>query len=114
MKEDRSTRPVANSPGVADFHIECKAGEAGLLRVATDSVSFTVAQRIILENREQLWESVRVRCRREEDSSLTVQVLIWAPDLDGALQIAHLRSAPGDGSKGRQPLERDLNHKMLG
>lgn len=114
MKEDRSTRPIVKSPGNTAFHIDCKAGEAGFLRVATDSVSFTVAQRIVLENLEQLWESVRVRCRKEDDGSLTVQVLIWAPDLDGALQIAHLRSAPGDGSKDGKPLERDLNHKMLG
>jgi hypothetical protein len=114
MKDDRSLRPVATLAKDLAFHVDCQAGKSGLLRVQTDSVSFTVGQRIVLEDKEQFWDSVRVRCQKEDDGSLTVQVLIWAPDLNGALQIAHFRSAPGDHSKGRKPLERDLNHKMLG
>src|ERR1700719_5417165 len=99
MKEDRGSRqPVGQRDDVEGFHIECQAGEAGLLRVGADSVSFTVGQLVFLKNREQLWESVRVRCQREADGSLTVQVLVWDPKLEGALQIAHLRSRPADHS----------------
>ena len=114
MKEDRSSKPLSTPPDDRGFHIECLAGEAGLLRVATETVSFTVAQRIVVQNKSELFESVRVRCQKEDDGSLTVQVLIWAPDLDGPLQIAHLRSRSSDRSTVREPLERDLNHKMLG
>lgn len=113
MKEDRSSDRPANQRAYGEgFHVECKAGEAGLLRVGTGSVSFTVSQLVSLQNRAQLWESVRVRCQKEDDGSLTVQVLIWDPKLEGALQIAHLRSRPADNST-HEPLECDFEKKML-
>jgi hypothetical protein len=114
MKEDRQPRPPVARDDTAAFYIHCQADSAGLLKVGTDTVSFTVAQRIVLENKEQLFESVRVRCQKEDDGSLTVQVLVWAPDLDGALQIARLTSWPSDRSSLRAPLLHDLNHKVLG
>jgi hypothetical protein len=97
----------------ADFHVNCSAAEAGSLNVAAASVSITVAQRVRLQGKVQVWESMQLRCQKEEDGSLTVQVRLFDPKLEEALQIAFLRSRPDDCSTDHAPLEYDLTQKML-
>jgi hypothetical protein len=106
-------RLTASGDRPADFHVNCAAAAAGSLNVAAGAVSITVAQRIRLEGKEQLWDSMQLRCQKEEDGSLTVQVRLWDPKLEEALQIAFLRSRPDDCSAERPPLEYDLTQKML-
>ncbi len=113
MKEDQRPRRIAPTLDQAPFQVECEADEAGILRVATKAAAFRGSQRIVLENEEQLWESVQVHFAKEDDGTLTVQILIFTPDRDRALQIAQLKSNPGDRSKGRKALEYDLTPKML-
>ena len=97
----------------ADFHVDCAAAEAGSLNVVAATVSITVAQRVRLEGKEQFWESIQLRCQKEQDGSLTVQVRLWDPKLEDALQIAFLRSRPDEGTEDRAPLEYDLSQKLL-
>jgi hypothetical protein len=56
---------------------------------------------------------MQLRCQMEEDGSLTVQVRLWDPKLEDALQIALLRSWPEDCSEAHAPLEYDLTQKLL-
>jgi hypothetical protein len=95
------------------FRISCEARDAGSLHVATDHVSFTLAQRVRFEDAEQLWESVQLHCQKEDDGSLTVQILLWDPKLEDALQIAFLRSRPDETSANCESLEFDLIRKKL-
>lgn len=93
--------------------MNCGARDLGSLHVGADSISFTIAQRIRLEAKEQLWESMQMHCQKEADGSLTVRVLLWYPELEDALQIALLRSRPDETSARPKPLEIDLNQKAL-
>jgi hypothetical protein len=99
---------------LADFHVSCRAGETGSLNVATDGASFVIAQRICLNGNKQLWESLQVSCHKEEDGTLAVQVLVWDPKSEDALQIALLRSRPDEITDNLQALECCLEHKILG
>jgi hypothetical protein len=93
---------------LGDFHVNCRAGEAGSLNVTVETVSFVLAQRIRLKDNEQLWESLQVSCHKQKDGSLAVQVLLWDPKSEDALQIALLRSRPDDPTGDGEPLECDL------
>jgi hypothetical protein len=106
-------RLTTTSDRPADFHVNCAAAEAGSLNVAAGAVSITVAQRVRLEGKEQFWESIQLRCQKEEDGSLTVQIRLWDPKLEDALQIAFLRSRPDDCAEDQAVLEYDLSQKLL-
>jgi hypothetical protein len=105
--------PTPRINPLGDFRVTCKAGEAVTLNVVVDTVSFVLAQRIRLENNEQLWESLQVSCYKEEDGSLAVEVLLWDPKSEEALQIAHLRSRPDGAPELREGLECGLERKIL-
>ena len=114
------TKPLAagnstttNNNRPADFHVNCAAAEAGSLNVAAAAVSITLAQLVRLEGKTRFWESVQLRCQKEEDGSLTIQVRLWDPKLEDALQIAFLRSRPDDCAEDQVALEYDLNQKLL-
>jgi hypothetical protein len=107
---DSLTKPSHLKP---NFHVSCEASDAGSLRVAADNVSFTVAQRVRLEGEDQLWESIQLHCQKEDDGSLTVQVLLWDPGQESALQLAFLRSRPDEASGICDSLECDLNRKKI-
>lgn len=98
---------------LADFQVSCRAGETGSLKVAADGASFVVAQRIRLKGKEQLWESLQVSCHKQEDGSLAVQVLVWNPKSEEALQIALLRSRPDEIADNLEALECCLEQKIL-
>jgi hypothetical protein len=106
-------RITTNNTRPGHFYVTCAAGEAGSLNVAAEAVSVTLAQRVCLEGKTQLWESVQLRCQKEEDGSLTIEVRLFDPKLENALQIAFLRSRPEDRSKDHAALEYDLTNKVL-
>jgi len=85
--------------GVKDsvkFEVRCNAGDAGELRVCTGSVSIRVGQCLRLDGAEQIWHSVGVYAKAEEDGTLVIRVLVFNPDWDEPLQIASIRSRPQD------------------
>jgi hypothetical protein len=104
--------PIPRIDPLGDFHVNCRAGEAGSLNVTVETVSFVLAQRIRLNGNQRLWESLQVSCHKEQDGSLVVQVLLWDPKSEDALQIALLRSWPDDAAGGRESLECDLSKTL--
>jgi hypothetical protein len=96
----------------ADFQVTCRAGEAGSLNVRADEASFVIAQRIRLNGKEELWESLQVSCHKEEDGSLAVQVLLWDPKSEEPLQIALLRSRPDEITDEVEALACNLEHRV--
>src|SRR5712664_1777114 len=89
-----------NVLGVTDdrkFEIHCRAGDAGELRVGCESVSVTIGQRVLRHGAEEIWDSIMVYGDRAADGSFEIRVMVFNPDWHEPLQIASLRSRPGDG-----------------
>ncbi len=78
------------------FEVHCHAGEAGELRVGAESVSIKVGQRLRMDGAEQIWHSVGVYAKEDEDGTLVVRVVVFNPDWDEPLQIASIKSRPHD------------------
>jgi hypothetical protein len=104
MKQDQ----IAAMHPIPNFRVSCEAGEQGSLQVATDQVTFTIAQRICVKGEDELHESVQLRCHKENDGRLTVQVLLFNPEVENPLQIALLTSQPDASSPTRKSLECNL------
>ena len=88
-----------DGPGVKDsrkFEVHHNAGDAGELRVRTDSVSVKMGQRLRMDGAEEIWHSVGVYAKVEEDGSLVIRVLVFNPDWDEPLQVASITSRPHD------------------
>jgi len=95
------------------FEVRCHAGNAGHLDVASDSVSVRVRQRIHREGKEELWGSLLVECKEQEDGSLVVEVVVFHPDWDEPVRIASIQSRSCDLSPATAALRCDLEHKQL-
>ncbi len=78
------------------FEVHCRAGDAGELCVGAEAVSVKVGQRVRRDGTEDIWHSVGVYTKEEDDGTLVIQVLVFNPDWDEALQIASIRSRPHD------------------
>jgi hypothetical protein len=111
--QTKQNKPHTQLNPPINFHVNCRAAEAGLLEVGAEAVSFVLAQRIRLKDEVQLWDSLQVYCHKETDGSLAVQVIVWSPKLEEALQIALLRSWPDEISPERDSLGCDLTQKPL-
>ncbi len=94
MKKEMDVLSVKDS---RKFEVECIAGEAGGLCVGSESVSVKVGQRVRMDGAEEIWHSVGVYAKTEEDGTLVIRVLVFNPDWDEPLQIASIRSRPHDG-----------------
>ena len=81
----------------------------GELCVGAESVSVKVGQRLRREGGQEIWHSVGVYAKEEEDGTLVVQVLVFNPDWDEVLQIASIKSRPRDGGCDT-PLGCNLDH----
>ncbi len=80
------------------FKVSCKAADENSFCVATDTLSVAVSQRIRRDTAEEMWESVAVYAREDEEGTLVVCVLVFNPDWEEPLQIASIRSRPRDGA----------------
>jgi hypothetical protein len=99
MESDTSDFPrVSRAKPSSQFQVSCKAAGENQFCVGAESVSVTVGQLIRRHGREEMWDSVGVYAQEEEDGSLVVRVLVFNPDWDEALQIACIRSRPGDAA----------------
>lgn len=79
------------------FEVDCNAGDAGRLRVGTESLSVRVGQRVRMDGHEEIWHSVGVLAREDEERNLVIRVLVYHPDWEEGLQIATIKSRPSDG-----------------
>jgi hypothetical protein len=95
------------------FEVRCHAGDAGHLEVCSDSVSVRVGQRIRREGKEELWGSLLVECKEQDDGSLAVEVVICHPDWDEPLRIASIQSDPSDENAAEPTLRCDFQQKHL-
>lgn len=94
----------------AKFQVECHAGDAGGLKVRTNSLSVCIGQRVRRNGSEEMWDSVIVRCDEGADGSLTANVIVCHPDWDEPLQIASIQSRPQNGARHAPILEVDMKH----
>jgi hypothetical protein len=106
MKPTRTTAQVTEE---TRFRVNCKADPVGAFVSGSDSFAITVAQCIRRGDREEMWDSVGVYAEEGEDGTLVVRVLVFNPDWDEALQIACIRSRPGDAA-GLTALGCNLDH----
>ena len=95
------------------FEVRCHAGGAGHLEVASDSVSVRVGQRIRRDGKQELWGSLLVECKEQDDGSLVVEVVICHPDWDEPLRIASIQSNPSDENAAQPTLHCDFQQKQL-
>ena len=79
------------------FEVHCSAGGAGELHVGTESLSVKIGQRVREDDAEKMWHSVGLYAEEDSNGNLAIRVLVFNPDWDEPLQIACIRSRPGDG-----------------
>jgi hypothetical protein len=105
--DDRSGKEERTST-IATFVARCEAQRPEWPFTAA-GLSVFVSQWIRKGGREILWDSVIVRCEEERDGTLTLRVIVANPDWDRPLQIAYIRSRPGD-TESLTPLASNLDH----
>ncbi len=104
---------IRESREAPKFEVRCHAGDAGHLEVASDSVSVRVGQRIRREGKEELWGSLLVECKEQDDGSLAVEVVVCHPDWDEPVRIASIQSNPSDQTAAEPTLRCDFQQKQL-
>jgi hypothetical protein len=97
------------SPG---FRVSCDAGQTGKFQAETDSLWVRVGQHVRRRGTEEMWESVAIESRAEQDGTLVLRVIVFTPDWDEPLQIASIRSRPHD-LESLTPLGCNLDHVVL-
>jgi hypothetical protein len=92
------------------FHVSCKTADENQFCVGTESISVTVGQLIHRDGRAVMWDSLGVYAEEDRDGTLIVRVMVFNPDWDEPLQIAWIRSRPGDASMNMTALGCNLDH----
>ncbi len=93
------------------FKVCCHAGDSDHIELASDSVLVQIEQRIRRAGKEEMWVSLQVKCKKQEDGSLATQVVICNPDWDEPLRIASIQSNPTDPNAAAPILRCDLEHR---
>lgn len=101
------------SPESRKFGVRCHAGTAGHLEVTSDAVSVRVGQRIRNDGKEELWDSLLVECKEQDDGSLAVEVVVFHPNWDDPLRIASIQSNPFDKNAPEPTFRCDFQQKRL-
>ena len=78
------------------FLVDCDASPAGRFRATAGSAWIKVGQRVRRHGAQEMWDSVAVEGKEEEDGTLVLRVIVFNPDWDEPLQIASIRSRPRD------------------
>ena len=84
-------------PSHCRFEVRAHAGDAGHLEVASDAASVRIGQRIRRDGEEEIWDSLLIECREQEDGSLTVEVVVCHPDWEEPVRVASMESNPNGG-----------------
>jgi hypothetical protein len=87
-----------NSSSSERFRVRCDAGDDNRFRVTTESLTVTVGQRILREGTLEMWDSVSIYAKEDQDGNLVVEVLVFNADWDEPLRIASIRSRPQDAT----------------
>jgi len=95
------------------FKVWCNAGDTGHLEVQSDSASVRIGQRIEGTGSAEMWESVLVMCREQENGVLVVEVVVCHPDWEEPLKIATLESNLRDARPEQMALKCDLSQSKL-
>lgn len=85
-----------NSGSSERFRVRCEAGDDNRFRVTAESLTVTVGQRVLRERALEMWDSVSIYAKEDQDGNLVVEVLVFNPDWDEPLRIASIRSRPQD------------------
>jgi hypothetical protein len=96
------------APDRRKFQVRCDAGSPGRFEVGTDTLSVRVGQRLRNGNQEEMWDSVHILCKEQEDGSLTVEVVVCHPDWEEPQIIAAIHSRPQDSDTAAPSLKCDL------
>ncbi len=102
-----------NSRDHSKFGVRCHAEDVGHLEVTSDSASVRISQRIRRAGKEELWGSLLVECKEQDDGSLAVEVVVYHPDWDEPMRIASIQSNPTDEDAAGPTIRCDLQHKQL-
>jgi hypothetical protein len=94
------------------FRVNCDAEKAGRFLVETDSLWVRVGQCVLRGGNQEMWDSVVVEGKKEQDGTCVVRILVFNPDWDEPLQIACIRSRPND-AECLTPLGCNLDHVDL-
>jgi len=73
-----------------------------------------VGQRMRAGKEEEMWNSVQILCKEQEDGSLTAEVLVCHPDWEEPQTIAAIHSRPQDCDTAAPGLKCDLELPRLG
>ena len=95
------------------FEVRCHAGDAGHLEVTSDSLSVRVGQRIRRDGKRELWGSLLVECKEQDDGSLAIEVVVCHPNWDEPVRIASIQSNPSDANAGEPILRCDFQQKQV-
>jgi hypothetical protein len=87
-----------NSGSSERFRVRCEAGDDNRSRVKTGSLTVTVGQRVLGEGALEMWDSVSIYAKEDQDGNLVVEVLVFNPDWDEPIRIASIRSRPQDAT----------------
>lgn len=71
-----------------------------------------MGQRVLRDDAQEIWDSVAVEGKKEQDGTCVVRILVFNPDWDEPLQIACIRSRPHD-PECLTPLGCNLDHIIL-
>jgi hypothetical protein len=85
-----------NSSSSERFRVRCDAGDDNRFCVTTESLTVTVGQRVPREGAREIWDSVSIYVKEDQDGNLVVEVLVFDADWDEPLRIASIRSRPHD------------------
>jgi len=95
------------------FQVCCRAEDAGHLEASSDLVSVRISQRVRKEGKEELWGSLLIECKEQDDGLLAVEVLVFHPEWDEPIRIASIKSNFSKGSTSEPGLRCDLERKQL-
>lgn len=82
---------MATKANVASFSIHCNAKSSGTLNVPAERLSVTIAQKIVRDGIEELWDSV-VILSETTDGLLITRILLCHPNWNEPQEIARLQS----------------------
>jgi len=87
------------------------AGDAGALRIGTESLSIKVGQRVRMDGYEEMWHSLLILCALGDDGSLSIKVMACHYDWDDTRQIALIQSKPNESADTTRALTFDFERK---
>lgn len=96
MKTKSPLDTANSSGGDGSFSVRCEAGDDNRFRVTTEFLTVTVGQRVLREGALEMWDSVSIYAKEDQEGNLVVEVLVFNPDWDEPLRIASIRSRPQD------------------